>query len=52
MLQVKGMSESSVQSLEKALGPALIWTEGLTSPDTSIGSPTSVLQKVTMPDSS
>ena len=31
------MSESSVQSLEKALGPSLIWTGGLTSLDTPRG---------------
>ena len=33
----KGMSEPSVQSLEKALGPSLIWTGSLTSFDTSRG---------------
>ena len=50
--QGKGMSESSVQSLEKALGPSLIWTGGLTSLDTSRGGPRSLLQKVSRPDSS
>ena len=46
------MTESSVQSLEKALGPRLIRTHGLTSLNTSRGGPIAVLQKVTMPDSS
>ena len=30
----EGMTESPVQTLEKALGPRLIWTGGLTSLDT------------------
>ena len=50
--QDKGMSESSVQSLEKALGPILFWTGGLTSLDTSRGPQSSMLQKVPRPDSS
>ena len=50
--QDKGMSESSVQSLEKALGPRLIRTQGLTSFDTSTCGPSSMLQKVPQPDSS
>ena len=50
--QDKGMSESSVQSLEKALGPSLIWTGGLTSHDTSRGPQSSLLQKLPRPDSS
>ena len=50
--QDTGMSEFSVQSLEKALGPLLIWTGGLTSLNTSRGGPSSMFQKVTMPDNS
>ena len=50
--QDKGMSESSVQSLEKALGPRHIRTQGLTSLDTTRGGARSMFQKVTMPDSS
>ena len=50
--QDKGMSESSVQSLEKALGPSLIWTGGLTSHDTPRGPQSSLLQKNPRPDSS
>ena len=49
--QDEGMSESSVQSLKKSLGPRLIWTGGFTSLDTWSGGPSSVLQKMTMPDS-
>ena len=49
--QDEGMSESSVETLEKSLVPRLIWTGGLTSLDTSGGSWISVLQMVTMPDS-
>ena len=50
--QDEGMFESHVDSLEKALGPRLLWTRGLTSIDTSRGMRGSMLQKVTMPDSS
>ena len=46
--QDKGMSESSLQSIENALGPRLIWTGGLTKLDTSRGGPSSMLQKATM----
>ena len=42
-LTSKGMSESSVQSLEKAVGPRLIRTEGLTSLDTSRGPRSSMI---------
>ena len=47
----KGMSESSVHSLEKALGPSFIWKGCHTSLDTSRGPRSSVLQKVPRPDS-
>ena len=50
--QDKGMSEYSVQSLEKAFCPSLMWTGGLTSLDTSRGPRSSILQKVPRPDSS
>ena len=50
--QDKGMPESSLQSLEKALSPRFIRTQDLTSLDTCKGGPSSVLQKVKMPDSS
>ena len=50
--QDKGMSESSGQSLEKAVGPSLIWTGGLTSLDTSRGPHSSMLQKEPRPVSS
>ena len=50
--QDEGMSESPVESLEKALDTHLIWTVGLTSFDTSRVTWISVLQKVTRPDSS
>ena len=50
--QDKGMSESSGQSLEKALGPSLIWTRDLTSLDNSRGARSSMLQKVLRPASS
>ena len=50
--QDKVTSESSVQSLEKALGPCFIWRVGHTSLDTSRGRLISMLQKVTMTDSS
>ena len=46
------MSESPVETLEKALGPRLIWTGCLTSLDTSRGMQSSMLQKVINPDSS
>ena len=49
---MKGVSESSKETLVKALGPGPIWTGGLTSLDTLRGTQSSVLQKVTMPDSS
>ena len=46
MSQDKGMSEYSVQSLEKAFCPSLMWNGGLTSIDTSRGPRSSMLQKV------
>ena len=49
--QDEGMSESPVETLEKALGLRLFWTGGLTSFDTSRGLRSSMLQKVTMTDS-
>ena len=49
--QDEGMSESPVETLEKALGPRLIWTGGLISLDNSRSSCSSVLQKVMRPDS-
>ena len=52
MSQDEGISESPVETLEKTLVHLLIWTGGVTSTDTSRGGPSSVLQKVTMPDSS
>ena len=50
--QDKGISESSVQSLEKALGHSLIWTWGLSSLDTLRDPRCSMLQKVPRPDTS
>ena len=50
--QDNGMSESSVETLEKTLVPRLIWPGGLTSLDTLRGSWSSMLQMVTRPDSS
>ena len=50
--QDEGMSESPVEALEKAVGLPLIWTWGITSFDTSRGTRNSMLQKMTMPDSS
>ena len=43
--QDEGMSESSVETLEKTLVPHLIWTGGLISVDTSRGSWSSRLQR-------
>ena len=51
MSQEEGMSESPVETLEKAVGLRLIWTGGLTSLETSRGSWSSVLQKLTIADS-
>ena len=51
-LKDEGMSDSPVETLEKALGPRLIWTGGLTSLEPSSGTWNSMLQKVTMPYSS
>ena len=48
----EGMSESSVETLETTLVPRLSWKGGRTSLDTSTGSWSSMLQKVTRPDSS
>ena len=50
--QDEGMSEFSVQTLEKTLVPRLIWTGGLTSLDISRGSWSSRLHKLTRLDSS
>ena len=50
--QDEGMSESPVETLEKALGPHIIRIGGLRSLDTSRGVRSSMLQKVTIPDSS
>ena len=50
--QDEGMSESPVETLEKAIGVLLIFTGGLTSLDTSRGPRISMLQKVPRPDSS
>ena len=47
-----GISESCVEILEETLVPRLILTGGLTSLDTSRGSWSSMLQKVTRPDCS
>ena len=47
----EGMTESPVGTLEKAIVLHLFWTDGLTSFDTSRGALSSLLQKVTMPDS-
>ena len=52
MSQDEGMSESCVEILEETLVPRLIWTEGLTSLDTSRVLWSSRLQKVTRLDSS
>ena len=49
--QDEGMSESRVETLEKAVGLRLIWTAGITSLDISRGTWNSMLQKVMMPDS-
>ena len=51
MSQDDGMSESPVETLEKALGPCLIWTEELTSLDTSRGTQSSMIQRMKIPDS-
>ena len=48
----EGMSESCVEILEETLVPRLIWTGGLTSLDTSRGSWSSRLQKLTRLDTS
>ena len=48
----EGMSESPVGNLEKVVGPHLILTLGLTSLDTSRVTWSSILQNVTMRDSS
>ena len=48
----EAMSESPVETQEKAVGLRLIWTGGNTSLDTSRGTQNSMLQKVTMPYSS
>ena len=50
--QDEGMSESPVETLEKAIVLKLFWTEGLTSLEISRGALSSMLQKVTMTDSS
>ena len=50
--QDEGMSESSVETLEKTLFHRLIWTGGLTYLDTSRGSWSSRLQKLSRLDSS
>ena len=50
--QYEGMSESCVGILEETLFPCLIWTGGLTSLDTSRGSWSSRLQKLTRLESS
>ena len=46
------MSESHVEALEEVLVARFTLTEGLTCLDTSRGTRSSMLQKVTMPDSS
>ena len=51
MSQDEGMSESPVETVEKAVGCRLIWTRGITSFDTWRGTRNSMLQTVTMPDS-
>ena len=48
----EGISESPEETVEKATGPRLIWRGGLTSLDNSRGVWSSMLQKMTMPDSS
>ena len=48
----EGMSESSVEILEETIVPHVIWTGGLTSLDTSRGSWSSRLQKLTRLESS
>ena len=50
--QDEGVSEWPVETLEKALGPRLIWTWALTTLYTSRGTQNSMHKKVTMPDSS
>ena len=50
--QDEGMSDSCVEILEETLVPRVIWTGGLTSLDTSRGSWSSKLQKLTRLDSS
>ena len=50
--QDEGMSESPVETLEKGLGPDSCGQEASYPFDTSIGMRSSMLQKVTMPDSS
>ena len=50
--QDEGMSESPVEFVEKTLVPRFIWTWGLTSLDTSRGSWSTRLQKLTRLDSS
>ena len=52
MSQDEGMSESPVETLEKALGLHLIWTGESYRFDTLIGTRNSMLQKVMMPYSS
>ena len=47
--QDEGMSESPVETLEKAVGLRLIWTGESQYFDTSRGTQNSTLQKVTMP---
>ena len=48
----EGITESTVETLEKAIVLHLFSTEVLTFFDTSTGVLSSLLQKVTMPDSS
>ena len=48
----EGISESPVETLEKAVGLHLIWTGGSYHFDTSRGTRNSMLQKVTNPYSS
>ena len=50
--QDEGMSESSVETIEKTLVPPLIWIGGLTSLDNLRGSWSSMLPKVMRSDSS
>ena len=52
MSQGEGMSQSPVETLEKAVGLRLIWTGESNHFDTSRGRWNSMLQKVTMPYSS